>query len=125
VLADRLETLVGEGLLQTRVYQERPRRHEYHLTAMGLDLIPALLALMQWGDRWRWPDGRGPVEVVHEQCGHVVGVEVRCPHCERALAPAELRARPRAGGRAPRSGEPGHVSGRRLGSSREGIRLQP
>ncbi|HMG98734.1 MAG TPA: helix-turn-helix domain-containing protein, partial [Gaiellales bacterium] len=50
VLADRLEALVADGLLETHVYQERPRRHEYHLTEMGADLIPALLALMGWGD---------------------------------------------------------------------------
>ena len=66
VLADRLETLLSEGLLETRVYQQRPERHEYHLTEKGLDLVPALLALMAWGDRWAWPGGRGPVTVLHE-----------------------------------------------------------
>jgi DNA-binding HxlR family transcriptional regulator len=125
VLADRLEALVGEGLLETRVYQQRPRRREYHLTAMGADLIPALLALMQWGDRWRWPGGRGPVEVVHDACGQAVSVEVRCPDCERALEPSELRARLRGRGRhAPDEGEPGHLSGRRLAATRDGVPLE-
>src|SRR5664280_776185 len=50
---------------------------------------------MQRGDRWAWPGGRGPVRVLHEQCGHDVRVEVRCPHCEREAATAELRARAR------------------------------
>ncbi len=119
VLSDRLETLVAEGLLETRVYQSRPERHEYRLTEKGLDLVPALLALMQWGDRWAWPDGSGPVRVLHRECGHDVRVEVRCPHCERALAPGELAAELSGhGGVAPAPGEPGHLSGRRLAASR-------
>jgi DNA-binding HxlR family transcriptional regulator len=115
VLSDRLETLVAEGLLETRAYQSRPERHEYRLTDKGLDLVPALLALMQWGDRWAWPDGIGPVRVLHRECGHEARVEVRCPHCERALAPTELTAQlRRPSGAAPAPGQPGHVSGRRL-----------
>jgi DNA-binding HxlR family transcriptional regulator len=124
VLSDRLEALVSEGILRTHVYQERPRRHEYRLTDKGADLIPALLALMQWGDRWKWPGGRGPVRVLHEECGHEVHVEVRCEHCEREADSGELRAkaRPRVID-APGEGEPGSVSGARLLSSPEGVGL--
>ena len=124
VLSDRLEALVGDGILRTHVYQERPRRHEYRLTDKGADLIPALLALMQWGDRWKWPGGRGPVRVLHEQCGHDVRVEVRCEHCQREAGRGELRAKPRP--RVidpPGEGEPGSISGARLVSSREGVGL--
>jgi len=124
VLTDRLEAAVEEGLLARSVYQERPRRHEYGLTEKGADLIPALLALMQWGDRWKFPGGRGPVRVAHEPCGHEVRVEVRCPHCEREAGLAELRARPRPGvSSVPSAGEPGHVSARRLLSEAGGARL--
>ncbi|HEY1450833.1 MAG TPA: helix-turn-helix domain-containing protein [Solirubrobacteraceae bacterium] len=124
VLSDRLETLVAEGILQRSVYQQRPERHEYRLTEKGADLIPALLALMQWGDRWMWPEARGPVRVLHEQCGHDVRVELRCPQCEREVAAAELRAKPHAGVTdPPGEHQPGAVSGRRLLESREGVRL--
>jgi hypothetical protein len=79
---------------------------------------------MQRGDRWAWPGGRGPVRVLHEQCGHDVRVEVRCPHCEREAATAELRARARGGiVDAPGEHRPGGVSGRRLLASAEGVRL--
>jgi DNA-binding HxlR family transcriptional regulator len=50
-LADRLGRLVGEGILERARYQERPERFEYRLTAKGRELGPALIALMQWGDR--------------------------------------------------------------------------
>ena len=51
VLTDRLNRLVGEGILERVRYSERPERFEYHLTAKGRELGVALLALMQWGDR--------------------------------------------------------------------------
>jgi DNA-binding HxlR family transcriptional regulator len=124
VLSDRLETLVAEGLLETRPYQERPERHEYHLTEKGSDLIPALLALMRWGDRWAWETGGGPVRVVHDRCGHDVAVEVRCPHCDRATAPSELRAE--LSGRLADSlgeGDPGFISGRHLYAAEGGVQL--
>ena len=72
---------VAEGILQRSLYQERPERYEYGLTEKGADLIPALLALMQWGDRWAWAGSRGPVRVRHAECGHDVRVEVRCRKC--------------------------------------------
>jgi DNA-binding HxlR family transcriptional regulator len=124
VLADRLDTLVAEGLLQRSLYQQRPERHEYRLTDKGADLIPALLALMQWGDRWAWEGQHGPVRVLHEHCGHDVRVEVRCPHCEREAATSELRAKARRGViDPPAEHEPGAVSGRRLMSGARGVAL--
>jgi DNA-binding HxlR family transcriptional regulator len=126
VLADRLEALVSEGILQTRPYQERPPRHEYRLTEKGAELVPALLALMQWGDRWKWPGRQGPVRVVHADCGSEVRVGVNCPECERELTSAELRAKPRPGVVSPpREHEPGHITGKRLRAARrEGVGLE-
>jgi DNA-binding HxlR family transcriptional regulator len=124
VLADRLDALVTEGLLAPVLYQQRPDRHEYVLTEKGADLIPALLALMQWGDRWTWPDGRGPVAVSHGACGHEVTVQVRCEHCDREAEAHELHAAARGGViAAPGEGQPGRLSAARLTSSREGVRL--
>jgi DNA-binding HxlR family transcriptional regulator len=52
VLADRLNRLVDEGVLERVRYSERPERYEYRLTKMGLDLNVALTALRQWGDEY-------------------------------------------------------------------------
>ena len=46
VLANRLQRLVDEGILERRVYQARPERHEYFLTEKGLDLWPTLVTLL-------------------------------------------------------------------------------
>jgi DNA-binding HxlR family transcriptional regulator len=124
VLADRLESLVREGLLETHVYQQRPERHEYVLTEKGADLTPALIALMQWGDRWKWKGGVGPVQVLHEDCGHEIRVELRCEHCGRELPADSLRARARRGvTKAPTGDAPGQLSAKRLTSSPDGVRL--
>ena len=52
VLTDRLNRLVDEGVLERVRYSERPERFEYRLTKKGGELSVALLALMQWGDRY-------------------------------------------------------------------------
>jgi len=49
VLSDRLKKLVAAGVLERRVYAERPKRYEYILTARGRALSPALTALRDWG----------------------------------------------------------------------------
>ena len=43
ILAKRLATLVGAGVLERRRYQERPERFEYVLTPAGKELLPALV----------------------------------------------------------------------------------
>jgi hypothetical protein len=58
---------------------------------MGADFLPALVALMQWGDRWLQPDGRAPIELHHEDCGGRVGAELRCEH-DHAVGADELSA---------------------------------
>jgi len=65
LLADRLNRLVEHDVLHKVQYQERPPRYEYRLTAKGIDLSPALVALMGWGDRWA-SDGEPPT--VHRLC---------------------------------------------------------
>ena len=79
VAAARLRELVAEGLLRQEAYQEpgQRTRHEYRLTEKGADLLPAVVALMQWGDRWLDEDG-GPVQLLHRGCGEQAGVELRC-----------------------------------------------
>ena len=52
VLTDRLNRLVGEGVLERVPYSERPTRYEYRLTAKGRDLNIALSGLRQWGDEY-------------------------------------------------------------------------
>jgi DNA-binding HxlR family transcriptional regulator len=99
LLSERLKTLVAEGILSQHPYQEpgRRARFEYRLTDKGLDLFPALLALMQWGDRWA-ADPAGPaVEVHHRDCGQPVHVELRCGDGHGPLSPRQAQPTPGPG----------------------------
>jgi DNA-binding HxlR family transcriptional regulator len=106
ILSERLVTLTEAGLLRRAPYREpgQRERHEYRLTDKGLDLITAVIALMQWGDRWQAdPDGP-PVHVLHRECGHRVEAILRCPHDNTVLTARDLQlvpgpgAHPAAGG---------------------------
>jgi DNA-binding HxlR family transcriptional regulator len=79
VAAGRLRELVDSGLLEREDYRDpgQRTRQRYRLTDKGAQLFPALVALMQWGDRWL-DDRGGPVEVRHRDCGERVAVELRC-----------------------------------------------
>ena len=58
VLTQRLDALVGDGILERRAYSERPPRHEYVLTPLGRGALPVLSALQEFGDTWLLGDGR-------------------------------------------------------------------
>jgi DNA-binding HxlR family transcriptional regulator len=77
--AARLKELVENGLLEREDYREpgQRTRQRYRLTDKGAELFPALVALMQWGDRWLDEHG-GPVELRHRGCGEPVTLELRC-----------------------------------------------
>src|SRR5258708_39315712 len=51
VLQTRLTRLVDQGVLEKRLYPERPARFEYRLTEKGLEPWPATVALVRWGAR--------------------------------------------------------------------------
>jgi DNA-binding HxlR family transcriptional regulator/peroxiredoxin len=57
VLTERLTTLLAAGVLHREPYQLRPARYAYRLTARGRALLPVLVALQDWGDRWLLGDG--------------------------------------------------------------------
>lgn len=57
VLTERLGKLVAQGVLRRSLYQRRPVRYEYVLTDAGLALLPLLVAMQDWGDRWMLGDG--------------------------------------------------------------------
>lgn len=63
VLAVRLKKLVDAGIFRKQDYHapgERPRA-EYRLTAKGVDLLPVIVGLLQWGDRHVSAPGGGPL----------------------------------------------------------------
>src|ERR1700744_3606130 len=64
VAAARLKELVAAGLLQREPYREpgQRTRYAYQLTPKGADLLPVIVGLMRWGDRWTPAEAGAPVE---------------------------------------------------------------
>jgi DNA-binding HxlR family transcriptional regulator len=91
ILADRLRKLEGAGVVELRLYNEHPPRHEYHLTAAGRDLFPVMLALSQWGDKWAVDT---PALTRHHTCGQPVHVDLVCHHCGQPVTPDTIHAEP-------------------------------
>ncbi|HEV2595664.1 MAG TPA: helix-turn-helix domain-containing protein [Sphingomicrobium sp.] len=59
ILSDRLSKLVAGGILERRPDADDGRRVIYSLSPKGEDLLPVVLALRQWGEKW----GYGAVAV--------------------------------------------------------------
>jgi DNA-binding HxlR family transcriptional regulator len=91
LLTDRLGRLVEHGVLQKQQYQDHPPRYEYRLTPRGVDLSPALVALMRWGDKWL-ADGEPPVSLLHERCGQPLDQAFVCWHCDETVSPLQIRS---------------------------------
>src|SRR5271156_2547413 len=72
VLSDRLAKLVEAGVMERKPVVGRGNPQDYTLTPMGRGLFPAIISLMQWGDRWIYGAERAPVRVLD----HVGGVEI-------------------------------------------------
>ena len=52
ILSNRLARLVEHGIMKREPLAEDRRKIEYRLTEKGLDLLPAMLALRQWGEKY-------------------------------------------------------------------------
>lgn len=99
VLQTRLTRLVANGVLQRRLYQERPARHEYTLTEKGLDLWPAIVALLQWGDKHAPSAAGPPVVLEHRACGGAIDAHRICERCGQRLGPRDALAKAGPGAR--------------------------
>jgi DNA-binding HxlR family transcriptional regulator len=99
LLTERLNTLVDAAVMQRVPYREpgQRERHEYRLTQKGLELLPAVVALMQWGDHWEADPAGPPVELTHRDCGHPVELALRCSHDHTALTARDTVPKPGPG----------------------------
>ncbi|HEY1915697.1 MAG TPA: helix-turn-helix domain-containing protein [Streptosporangiaceae bacterium] len=95
VAAARLRELADAGLIERAPYQEPGQRTRlgYQLTQQGAELLPALVALMHWGDKWL---GSAGVELRHHDCGEPVTAELHCAAGHHpAAGEVDLVSRPR------------------------------
>jgi DNA-binding HxlR family transcriptional regulator len=94
ILTDRLQKLVSHGVLDRVQYGDKPPRFEYRLTDKGRDLLPVVLTMMRWGNKWTQEGEHAPVTLTHTTCGHEAQPMVTCSHCREELVRNELRVEP-------------------------------
>lgn len=92
-LTSRLRTLVAHGVLERRLYCERPPRSEYVLTDAGRELYPVILTLMQWGDRHQARDDAPPLLLEHA-CGARLDPVLVCRTCAAEVDARDVRRVP-------------------------------
>jgi DNA-binding HxlR family transcriptional regulator len=78
ILVDRLRKLEQNQIIERRMYSEHPPRYEYHLTDKGMELIPVLITLNQWGTKWARP---AYAPSWSHECGHSLRVDLVCHDC--------------------------------------------
>ncbi len=79
VLTGTLGRLVAAGILVQQPLRSDALRQGYYLTEMGEGLLPVLVALLQWGDRWLQTPQTVPLLLIERDTG-------------QELAPIRLRA---------------------------------
>ena len=89
-LANRLSRLVEHGILERRCCTDDRRKVQYRLTPKGEALLPTLIALRQWGERWGNGGLANPVLVDTRDGKPVAEIMVRAAD-GRPLRPDELR----------------------------------
>lgn len=100
LLTSRLNALIDKGVIEREAYQRHPPRYEYRLTEAGRDLVPAILALTAWGDRWARPKQGSPILFVRKSCGHQFQPQVTCSECGELIKAETVAAVPGPGGAA-------------------------
>ena len=63
ILANRLARFVEHGIMERASVPEDRRKIVYNLTAKGYALLPTMVALRQWGERWETGSPAFPILV--------------------------------------------------------------
>ena len=80
VLSDRLDKLVEHGILERLQPKPDVERYQYQLTEAGRELLPLLVVLMQWGDKWLFGSEGEPLVLLdkkHAAPIQKVGIQAR------------------------------------------------
>jgi DNA-binding HxlR family transcriptional regulator len=87
LLSERLKLMEEHGLIERRLYSERPPRAEYYLSDKGRELGVVVGALAQWGTRHLHHEHR----LVNDDCGHPVKLVYYCPTCDARVRGTGIR----------------------------------
>ena len=89
ILSNRLGRLVEHGILKRSPCEHDKRKIEYRLTEKGYDLLPAMVSLRQWGQKYGTEISENPV-LVDERDRLPLGPTSMLSHDGRILGPEDL-----------------------------------
>ncbi len=89
ILASRLTQLTSCGILARTPCPDDRRKVEYRLTDKGSDLLPAMIALRQWGEKWGTGTPSNPILADARDHLPILAVTIRS-HDERILGHHDL-----------------------------------
>ena len=72
ILTARLKKLCANEILDRVPVKEGAKRHEYILTTKGKEMMPLLVALTQWGDKWVYGENNKPVIFLDREQGEPI-----------------------------------------------------
>lgn len=75
VLASTLKTLMGNGIVERKSYDEIPPRVEYSLTERGASVVPILQSICQWSGVFYKEDSQNTM-VQCQKCDHRGGAGI-------------------------------------------------
>lgn len=88
ILTNRLVKLVQHSILSKKYISAK--RARYTLTQKGRELLPTLIAIMQWGDKWIFGAGEEPVRVVDRETRSPIQQVGIVSRSGRFLSPEDL-----------------------------------
>ncbi|MBY8828288.1 winged helix-turn-helix transcriptional regulator [Hephaestia mangrovi] len=89
ILANRLGRLVEHEILERHALPADRRKIEYRLTDKGMALLPTMIALRQWGERWETGMPASPVLVDARDRRPIATIQVHA-HDGRVLTKHDL-----------------------------------
>lgn len=84
LLSTRLKSLKEHDIVEQYATNGKSSHKAYRLTKKGQELFPALLALLEWGEKYEL-EGKPPVRHIHTKCDHTTKAKVTCSHCDEKL----------------------------------------
>lgn len=90
ILANRLARFVEHGILERTALPDDRRKIEYRLTEKGYALLPTMVALRQWGERWETGVPASPM-LVDERDGQPIRQVRVLSHDGRELDKGDLK----------------------------------
>ena len=84
ILANRLTRLVEAGIMSRRPCDHDKRKVEYRLTEKGVDLLPTIVSIRQWGEKWETGALSNPVLVDTQDHLPITRISIRA-HDDRVL----------------------------------------